>query len=188
MVWLVISTMSSFPSYHHLIKWLRVEREFWVYFMCGWPEGEFREFSPNWNKMGSPQQDHFGWGGIADAIKGGWHLLSWLNFTARLVHLLIYLLSIWAGGKGNERKREKGQTENSREQHPELPPSSLCVACIFINHWDTVKDGQRDPKNRRLKCFHSGEEAKEILEEIKIEYLSKRYQWSREILPKMPLT
>lgn len=149
MVWLVISTMSSFPSYHHLIKWLRVEREFWVYFMCGWPEGEFREFSPNWNKMGSPQQDHFWWGGIADAIEGGWHLLSWLNFTAQVEYTCWFTFCLFEQVGKEMKERERRDRQKIPESnilnchHPAyvLPAFSSIIEILWKMDKETLRTG-----------------------------------------------
>lgn len=130
MVWPVISTTSSFPSYHHIIKWLRVEREFWARSMSSWPGRDFREFPPDLNKRGSPQEDHLQWGRIADTIEGGWHLISWLACSSPsiLADLPFVYSSRW------ERKWEKERegTDRKFQRETSWAATIWSVCCLHF--------------------------------------------------------
>lgn len=164
MVWPVISTMSSFPSYHYIIKWLRVEREFWNCFMCGWLGGEFREFSQIETRAaasGGPltmrRNCRCNRGRLAS------HFLAALQLRRHTCGFTYCLF----GQVGKETR------ERERWDRQKIPHRNILNCHRLAYHWDSVKDGPRDPNNKRTKYFQSGEEAKEIPKEIKIEYLSR---------------
>lgn len=96
-------------------------------------------------------------------------------------------LSIWAGGKGHKRERQRGQREISAWNILNSHHLALVLPAFSINHWDTVKDEQRTLNNKKLRVYQQGEVAKGISREIRTEHLSSRKLWCREIWPKVAL-